>query len=225
MSLTRSQLAAYVDHTLLRADASAHDVEAAVAEAAELGAYAICVSPEMLPLAAPASLRVVTVCGFPTGQDGSEAKASQAASAFWAGAGELDMVIDLAAAHAGDFDAVQADVAAVRAEVPEGRILKVIIESASLTDEQIAGTCRAAEWAGADFIKTSTGMHPAGGATIHAVSLIAECVGGRMGIKASGGIRTATEALAMIAAGATRLGLSQTRAVLDGLDAADRLQT
>ncbi len=94
----------------------------------------------------------------------------------------------------------------------------MIIESAALTDDEIVGTCRAAEAAGADFVKTSTGFHPAGGASVHAVSLMAATVGGRLGVKASGGIRTAHAALEMVAAGATRLGLSGTAAVLDGLD-------
>src|SRR5690606_1579798 len=118
----------------------------------------------------------------------------------------------------GRFDDVEKDVAAVRAAVPAGKILKVIIESAALSDEAIVGACRASEAAGADFVKTSTGFHPAGGASVEAVRLMAETVGGRLAVKASGGIRTADAALAMIDAGATRLGLSGTRAVLDGLD-------
>ena len=129
------------------------------------------------------------------------------------------MVIDLGAAKAGDFDAVQSDIAAVRAAAPAPTVLKVIIESAALTDDEIVGTCRAAEAAGADFVKTSTGFHPAGGATAHAVALMAQTVGGRLGVKASGGVRTGAAAREMIAAGATRLGLSGTAAVLDGLDA------
>ena len=101
------------------------------------------------------------------------------------------------------------------------QVLKVIIESAALTDDEIVAACRAAEAAGADFVKTSTGYHPAGGASAHAVALMAGTVGGRLGVKASGGIRTHEAALAMIAAGATRLGLSGTRAVLDGAGVAD----
>ena len=115
---------------------------------------------------------------------------------------------------------MRADIAAVRAAVPPPTVLKVIIESAALTDEQIVGACRAAEAAGADFVKTSTGFHPAGGASVHAVELMAATVGGRLGVKASGGIRTGAAARAMIAAGATRLGLSGTKAVLDTLDEA-----
>ena len=140
-----------------------------------------------------------------------------------AGAGEIDMVIDIGAAVAGDVDAVRSEIAAVRAAVP-GAVLKVIVESAALltlADEQLlVDVCRAAEDAEADFVKTSTGFHPAGGASVAAVALMADTVGGRLGVKASGGIRTAADALAMLDAGATRLGLSGTRAVLDGLDRA-----
>ena len=131
------------------------------------------------------------------------------------------MVIDLGAAKAGDWAAVQADVAAVRSAAPAPTVLKVIIESAALTDEEIVGACRAAEAAGADFVKTSTGFHPAGGASVHAVELMARTVGGRLGVKASGGIRTGAAARELIAAGATRLGLSGTAAVLDGLGDSD----
>ena len=130
------------------------------------------------------------------------------------------MVIDVGAAGFGDFSAVQADVAAVRAAVPDV-VLKVIVESAALLDiagdTTLADVCRAAVDAGADFVKTSTGFHPAGGASVHAVELMAAAVGPSVGVKASGGIRTAADAIAMLDAGATRLGLSGTRAVLDGL--------
>ncbi len=217
MTLTRAGLAAYLDHTLLSADATGADVAAAVKEACALGVFAVCVGPNSLPLADPGPLRIVTVCAFPDGGRSSEGKANDAANAFWAGAHEVDMVIDVAAAQRGDFEAVQADVAAVRAEVPDGRLLSVILETAALTDEQIVGAATAAEWAGADYVMTSTGVHPAGGASVHAVGLLRETVGGRLGIKASGGIATAQEALALIAAGATRLGTSESRTVLDGL--------
>ncbi len=130
------------------------------------------------------------------------------------------MVIDVGAALAGDTAAVQADIAEVRAAIPDA-VLKVIVESAvllSLADaDTLAAVCRAAEVAGADFVKTSTGFHPAGGASVPAVSVMADTVGGRLGIKASGGIRTAAAAVALLDAGATRLGLSASRDVLDGL--------
>ncbi|MDT0166761.1 deoxyribose-phosphate aldolase [Actinotalea sp. AC32] len=215
--LTREGVARMVDHTLLKPEATRADVEALVAEAQALGVYSICVSPSMLPVDA-GDVLVATVCGFPSGKHHSDVKAAEAARAVADGAHEVDMVIDLGAAKAGDFDAVRADVAAVRAAVPAPTVLKVIIESAALTDDEIVGCCRASEEAGADFVKTSTGFHPAGGASAHAVRLMAETVGGRLGVKASGGIRTGEAAREMIAAGATRLGLSGTASVLDTLD-------
>jgi len=214
--LDPTTVAAMVDHTLLKPEATPADVAALVAEAQRLGVFSVCVSPSMLPLDA-GSVKVATVCGFPSGKHHSEIKAAEAARSIADGADEVDMVIDLGAAVDGRFDAVQADITAVRAAVPTGHVLKVIIESAALTDEQIVGCCRAAEAAGADFVKTSTGFHPAGGASEHAVALMAQTVGGRLGVKASGGIRTGAAAAALIAAGATRLGLSGTAAVLDGL--------
>ncbi len=207
-----------IDHTLLAPEATSADVTAAVAEARELGVYAVCVSPSVLPIPA-AGLVVATVAGFPSGKHHSLVKGAEARLAVDQGAGEVDMVIDIGAAVAGDFDAVLADIIVVREAISERAVLKVIIESAALSDEAIVEVCRTAERAGADFVKTSTGFHPAGGADVRAVRLMAETVGGRLGIKASGGIRTAEAAAAMIAAGATRLGLSRSRAVLDGFPA------
>jgi deoxyribose-phosphate aldolase len=218
---TRAQLAALVDHTLLKPEATASDVVALVAEAADLGVYAACVSPSMVPVAVRAGgVRVAAVAGFPSGKHLSAVKAREAAQAVASGAAEIDMVIDVGAALAGDVDAVRSDIEAVRAAVARV-VLKVIVESAVLlasADERtLAAVCRAAEDAGADFVKTSTGFHPAGGASVRAVELMARTVGGRLGVKASGGIRTAADALALLDAGATRLGLSGTRAVLDAL--------
>ncbi|MGP7960519.1 deoxyribose-phosphate aldolase [Sanguibacter sp. A247] len=215
---TSAEVAALVDHTLLKPEATGADVAALVDEGVALGVFSVCVSPSMLPLDAK-GLKVATVVGFPSGKVKSEIKAAEAARAIADGADEIDMVIDVGTARTGDFDSVEADIAAVRAAVPADKILKVIIESAALSDEQIIGTCRAAEAAGADFVKTSTGFHPTGGASVHAVRLMAETVGPRLGVKASGAIRDGAAALAMIEAGATRLGLSGTAAVLDGIDA------
>jgi deoxyribose-phosphate aldolase len=165
-------------------------------------------------------LQVATVAGFPSGKHLPVVKAQEAARAVDAGASEVDMVIDVGAALAGEFAAVRSDVAAVRAAVPAS-VLKVIVESAVLLtagDERIlADVCRAAEDGGADFVKTSTGFHPAGGASVRAVTLMADSVGGRLGVKASGGIRSTADALALLDAGATRLGLSGSGAVLSGL--------
>ena len=216
-SLTRAEIAHMVDHTLLAPTATPADVAALVAEGASLGVYSVCVSPSMIPSSVSEGLLVAVVCGFPSGKHTSAVKAAEAAESLALGADEVDMVIDIGAALAGDFAAVQADIAAVRAATA-GAVLKVIIESAALTDEAIVGACKAAVAAGADFVKTSTGFHPAGGASAHAVALMRATVGPDLGVKASGGIRTADAALEMIAAGASRLGLSGTRAVLDGLD-------
>jgi deoxyribose-phosphate aldolase len=219
---SRAQLAALVDHTLLKPEATDADVAALVAEAAELGVYAVCVSPSMVPVAVRAGtgLRVAAVAGFPSGKHLPAVKAHEAALAVASGATEVDMVIDVGAALSGDIDAVRSDIRAVRGAIG-GAVLKVIVESAALlalADEAtVVRVCRAAEEAGADFVKTSTGFHPAGGASVRAVALMAETVGGRLGVKASGGIRSAADALAMLDAGATRLGLSGTRAVLDDL--------
>ncbi|ORV50206.1 2-deoxyribose-5-phosphate aldolase [Mycolicibacter engbaekii] len=219
----RDQVAQRVDHTLLKPEATAAQVVAVVAEAAELGVAAVCVSPLMVAVAAaanPAGVPIAAVAGFPSGKHRPEIKAQEAVLAAADGAAEIDMVIDIGAALAGDFAAVGTDIATVRAAVP-GAVLKVILESAALLelagDATLVAACRAAEDAGADFVKTSTGFHPCGGASVHAVSLMADTVGDRLGVKASGGIRTAGEAVAMLEAGATRLGLSGTRAVLDGL--------
>jgi deoxyribose-phosphate aldolase len=221
---SREEVAALVDHTLLRPEATELDVTTLVHEAEELGVYAVCVSPSMVPNAKASrtgDLIIASVAGFPSGKHVSAIKAAEAGQAVEAGAQEIDMVIDVSAALLRDIDALRADVEAVRAAVPDV-VLKVIVESAallSLSGEQaLISACRAAAEAGANFVKTSTGFHPSGGASVQAVELMAVAVGSSVGIKASGGIRTAADAIAMLNAGATRLGLSGTRTVLDGLD-------
>lgn len=213
----RARIAGLIDHTLLKPEATTAQVEALIAEAAALGTYSVCVSPSLLPLDLPAGLHLATVCGFPSGAHATAVKAAEAADAVAKGAEEVDMVVNLRLVKEGDVNGIEADIRAVRGACP-GAILKVIIESAALTNEEIVVTCRAAEAAGADFVKTSTGFHPAGGASTHAVALMRATVGERLGVKASGGIRTAADALAMVEAGASRLGLSASVAVLEGLD-------
>ncbi|WP_243227767.1 deoxyribose-phosphate aldolase [Microbacterium sp. CIAB417] len=212
-------IARYVDHTLLKPEATAADVAATIAEAAALGAYSVCLSPSVLPVTIPDPLKLAVVVGFPSGKHHSQIKAAEAALAASEGADEIDMVIDVGAAIEGRYDAVEADIRAVREAAPSPVVLKVIIESAALSDDAIVAVSQAAERAGADFVKTSTGFHPAGGATVHAVELMKQTVGDRLEVKASGGIRTREDAEAMIAAGATRLGLSSTRAVVEGATA------
>ncbi|GAA1465019.1 deoxyribose-phosphate aldolase [Microbacterium thalassium] len=212
--MNSAELARTVDHTLLKPEATTADIEATIAEAADLGAYSVCLSPSALPVTVPEGLKLAVVCGFPSGKHHSEIKAAEAALSASQGADEIDMVIDVGIAREGRFGDVEADIRAVREAAPSPVVLKVIIESAALTDEQIVGVCRAAEAAGADFVKTSTGFHPSGGASVHAVSLMKQTVGDRLEVKASGGIRTRADAEAMLAAGATRLGLSATRTIL-----------
>ncbi|ABK73425.1 deoxyribose-phosphate aldolase [Mycolicibacterium smegmatis] len=223
---TRAQVAALVDHTLLKPEATPSDVTALVDEAADLGVFAVCVSPPLVSVAAgvaPSGLAIAAVAGFPSGKHVPGIKATEAELAVAAGATEIDMVIDVGAALAGDLDAVSADITAVRKAV-RAATLKVIVESAALLEFSgeplLADVCRVARDAGADFVKTSTGFHPSGGASVQAVEIMARTVGERLGVKASGGIRTAEQAAAMLDAGATRLGLSGSRAVLDGFGSA-----
>lgn len=216
MTWTRETLARTVDHTLLKPEATDEQVEALCAEAVELGVFSVCVSPSRLPVALPVGIATCTVVGFPSGAHGSEVKAAEASLAIRDGATEIDMVVDLGSVLAGEWDDVEADVAAVKAACGDV-LLKVILETAALTPEQIAEVCRRSEAGGAQYVKTSTGYHPAGGASLEAVRLMRETVGDRLGVKASGGIRDTATALSMLEAGASRLGLSGTRAVLDGL--------
>jgi deoxyribose-phosphate aldolase len=213
----RAALAALVDHTLLRPEATADDVAALCAEAIELAVAAVCVSPSRLPVPDVGSIGVAAVIGFPSGAHRPGVKVLEAATAVQAGATELDVVIDLGAAKAGRWDDVRAELVVVRGAAPSPVLLKVIVESAALSDAELDAACRAAVDAGADFVKTSTGFHPAGGATVEAVRRMRAIVGPDIGVKASGGIRDAATALAMVEAGANRLGCSATRAILDGL--------
>lgn len=221
-AIGRAALARMIDHTLLAPAATAADVAALCWEAGELGVAAVCVSPSRLPVPAGAVLAdvaVAAVVGFPSGAHTPATKAHEAEGAVRAGADEIDMVIDLGAARAGDWGIVEADIRMVRL-VLEGRaLLKVIVESAALdtiAPDAVERACAAAQAAGADFVKTSTGFHPAGGATVEAVARMRAAVGGEMGVKASGGIRDWATAVAMVDAGASRLGCSATRAILDG---------
>lgn len=215
-------LARRVDHTLLKPETTQADIDAHIAEAVELGAFSVCVSPSFLPLSIPADadLAVAVVVGFPSGKHTTAVKTAEALEAVGRGADEIDMVVDIGAVKTGRLDLVEADIASVRRAIPAPGVLKVIIESAALTDDEIVAACRAAVAAGADFVKTSTGFHPAGGATVHAVRLMKQTVGDAAEVKASGGIRTLADALAMIDAGASRLGLSGTRAILAEADGA-----
>lgn len=218
--MERQQLAGMIDHTLLKPEATAQQVEQLCADAARYGFASVCVSPTRVGLVAEllAATPVLACCviGFPSGAHLAEIKAAEAARAVAQGAQELDMVIDLGGLLDGGGAAVEREVAAVRAEAADAAALKVIIESAALDDDQIVVACEAAVAGGADLVKTSTGFHPAGGASTHAVALLRATVGTDVGVKASGGIRSYEDAVAMVEAGASRLGMSAGVAVVTG---------
>jgi len=220
---TSAELAKFIDHTLLAPEATRDEVFAVCRDAVAWQVAVVCISPSWLPLPADVTsddVRVCTVVGFPSGAHTSAMKAAEAAEAVRNGADEIDMVVNLGVVRASDWKAVEADVRAVRTAidtVASGRVLKVICESAALSDDELRNTCRAAVAGGADYVKTSTGFHKAGGATERAVTIMRETVGDGIGVKASGGIRTTAAALAMIAAGATRIGASATREILAGM--------
>lgn len=218
--MDRHELAAMIDHTLLRPEATAAQVERLCHEAIEHGFASVCVSPTRVGLVARLldghpSLACAVV-GFPSGAHLGPVKAAEAARAVEDGADELDMVIDLGALGDEGAEAVVRDVHAVRSAIDDAVVLKVILEAAALSDEQLVAACEASVGAGADFVKTSTGFHPAGGASTHAVALMRATVGDEVGVKASGGIRTLEDALAMVGAGANRLGMSAGVAVVTG---------
>ena len=220
---TAAELAKFIDHTLLAPEATRDEVLVTCRDAVAWQVAAVCISPSWLPLPAGVmrdGVRVCTVAGFPSGTHTSAMKAAEAAEAVRNGADEIDMVVNLGLVRASEWNAVEADVRAARAAidlVARGRTLKVICESAALSDDELRNTCRAAVAGGADFVKTSTGFHKAGGATERVVAIMRETVGDGVGVKASGGIRTTAAALAMIAAGATRIGASATREILAGM--------
>jgi deoxyribose-phosphate aldolase len=217
MTTTRAQAARLMDLTLLKPEATAESVVALCVEANELRVGAVCVSASMLGVAVASldpGIAACTVIGFPGGAVDTRVKAFEAALAFSAGATELDMVAAIGHIKAGDWGAVEADIAEVAAAAPNA-LLKVILETGVLTEKEIVEACRVARSAGADFVKTSTGFHPSGGATVEAVRLMAQTVGEDLGVKASGGIRDAAAARAMLDAGATRLGVSAGAAILN----------
>jgi len=203
-------LAPHIDHTLLKATTTAADIRTLCAEARQHAFAAVCVNPVYVPLAAAelagSGVKVATVCGFPLGATLPGQKAVEARLSVEAGADEVDMVIHLGAALAGDWGTVEADIRAVRRAIPDS-VLKVILETCYLDDEGKRAATEAAVAAGADFVKTSTGFGT-GGATVEDVRLMAEVIAGRAQIKAAGGVRTPADARAMIEAGATRLGTS-----------------
>ena len=205
-------IASLIDHTILKADATRADIVKICREARQYSFASVCINPYWVPLVkaelAGSPVKVCTVVGFPLGATSTEAKVAETAAALRAGAQEIDMVINVGALRSGDHEAVKVDIQeVVRVSHSAGAIVKVILETALLDDNQKAVACTLCKLAGADFVKTSTGFGPSG-ATAQDVALMREVVGPSMGVKASGGIRTLADFRAMTAAGASRIGAS-----------------
>lgn len=220
--MNRTELARLIDHTLLGPTASIGGVQKLCAEAKEYGFMSVCVNPFYAQLASKllegSMPKVCVVIGFPHGMSTSVVKAYEAEKAIADGAEELDMVINVAALKAGEYQAVSEDIRAVctaASKAPKRALVKVILETALLNDNEKRAGAILAKSAGADFVKTSTGFS-SGGATVEDVTLLRETVGPNMGVKASGGIHTYEQALAMITAGATRIGASHSVEIIQG---------
>ncbi len=212
--ISNEELASCIDHTLLDATATREQIEQVCREAKDYGFHTVCVNGRWLTLVAEllagSKVAVGGVVSLPLGANSTKIKVAQATEAIFAGADEVDMVADLAAIIEGDSKYLLSQLRSVLKVCRSMRpavLLKVIIESAALSDDQTMFACRIAQQAGVDFIKTSTGLHPAGGATVEDIKLMKETAPGCK-IKAAGGIRTAEQALEMLAAGAQRIGTS-----------------
>ena len=217
-SLDRATLALVIDHTLLAPEATSTDIVALCAEADELSVGAVCVSPNWVSIAHKlTTITVASVVGFPSGSHLPGIKAMEAAQAVSDGASEIDMVANLGWIASGEWSKLENEVAEVRQAVGVNVVLKVILETGLWSSEQIIAACKHSVSGGADYVKTSTGFHKAGGASLEAVRTMRKTVGTDIGVKASGGIRTTADALAMIEAGASRIGASASRVILSGL--------
>ena len=216
MGMRREDLAKMIDHTLLDPSASRDQIESLCQEAKAYDVYAVCVNSAWVGLAVTqlrgSAVKVCSTVGFPLGASLSEVKAFEAATAVGLGAAEVDMVMNIGALKSQDSSTVREDISQV-VRACKGSPAKVIIETPYLSEEEKTQACRLAEEAGAAFVKTSTGFS-AGGATVDDVRLMRKTVGNRLGVKASGGIRTLKDALEMIEAGATRIGTSSTVHIL-----------
>lgn len=218
MALSPKDLAPYIDHTLLKPAATVRELDELCSQAVRFGFYGVCVNPALVSLAswklkdeAPVPVSVV---GFPLGATLPEVKAFETAKVIECGAREIDMVLNLGAFKAGNDSFVLKDVQAV-VKAADGNLVKVILETAFLSDEEIVRACHLCVDGGAEFVKTSTGFGP-GGATVEAVKLMRQTVGPDFGVKASGGISTFSVALSMVEAGANRIGASASVAIVSG---------
>ncbi len=211
--------AAMIDHTLLKADATRDQIEKLCAEAKKYVFASVCVNPTWVKysaeLLAGTEVKVCTVIGFPLGASTSAVKAFETKDAIANGAGEIDMVINIGALKNGEYDVVRDDIKAV-VDAANGTLVKVIIETCLLTDEEKVKACELSVEAGADFVKTSTGFST-GGATAEDIALMRKTVGPDLGVKASGGVRNLEDMKKMIENGATRIGASSGVAIMNGL--------
>lgn len=218
--MKKKELAAMMDHTLLKAFATPSEIKKICDEAKEIGAASVCVNPCNVKLASKelkeSGVKVCTVIGFPLGANTSEVKAFETKDAIQNGAEEVDMVINVGALLAGDTETVYQDIKKV-VDAADGTTVKVIIETCYLNEEQKKQACEAALKANADFVKTSTGFGT-GGAKVEDVMLMREVVGNRMKVKASGGMHSYEDAMAMVEASADRLGVSASLAILAGAE-------
>lgn len=218
--MKKHDIARMIDHTLLAPNASSEDIRRLCREAAENDFASVCIQPCYVPLAAEclkgSRAKVCTVIGFPLGVNCTEIKAAEAAKAVADGADEVDMVLNRSLVADGRWDEVQKDIEAVVAAA-KGRLVKVILEATELQPDELAEAARTAVTAGTDFVKTSTGF-VGGGARVEDIRIMKEAVGDRAQIKASGGIHSYDEAMAMIAAGATRIGASAGLAIIAGAE-------
>ncbi|TSB46768.1 deoxyribose-phosphate aldolase [Alkalicoccobacillus porphyridii] len=219
--MTQQKIAAMIDHTALKANTTEKEIRTLCEEALEHSFASVCVNPTWVPLAASLlqksiQVKVCTVIGFPLGANSTEVKAFETTDAINNGADEIDMVINVALLKAGNHQAFEQDVKAVVDAASGKALVKVIIETCLLTDEEKRVACELAVKAGADFVKTSTGFST-GGATVEDIQLMRETVGPSIGVKASGGVRSLEDAEKMIKAGATRIGASSGVAIMKGL--------
>ncbi len=209
-NIPKKEIAKYIDHTLLKPDANIKDIEKLCNEADNYNFVSVCVNPHYIKYCAEklkdSAVKVVSVIGFPLGANTTEIKKAEVIQAVKDGADELDMVINIGSLKSGDYENVFRDIKSV-VEIAEGKCVKVIIETCLLTESEKIKACKLSKKAGANFVKTSTGFS-SNGATIEDVKLMKKVVGEKMQVKASGGIHSYEEAIAMIEAGASRLGAS-----------------
>lgn len=219
--MDKQQLAKMIDHTILKPEADKASIEKICKEALEYNFASVCINPTNVELAAKllkgSEVKVCTVIGFPLGANTMEVKAFETKDAIAKGADEVDMVINIGRLKDKDYEYVEKDIKAVVDAADKKAVTKVIIETCLLTEEEKIIACKLSKEAGSDFVKTSTGFST-GGATVEDIKLMRETVGPEMGVKASGGVRSKKDALAMIENGATRIGASASISICEGIE-------